>query len=79
MYPVHRAMYTRFSLSNYPSRTAAASSGNVRGLQRINQHPGPAIARSLRCVAQVEAEGRHYRLQWAAGAPTGSWRHQRPT
>jgi len=33
------AMYTRFSLSNYPSRTAAASIRNVRGLQRIKPAP----------------------------------------
>ena len=70
---------TRSSLSDCPSRTAAASSGNVRGLQRINQHPASAIARSLKCVAQVAAEGRQDRLQWAAGAPTGNWRHQCPT
>ena len=54
---------TRSSLSDCPSRTAAASSGNVRGLQRINQHPASAIARSLKCVAQVAAEGRQDRLQ----------------
>jgi len=62
------AMYTHTPPRSPTARAApaAASSGNVRGLQWINQHPGSAVARSLRCVAQVAAEGRQDRLQWAA-------------
>jgi hypothetical protein len=65
-----RAMYTytHSSPSNCPSRTAAASGGNVRGLQRINQHPRSAIARSSKVQEPSASEQRR---RWPSVLPTG--------